>query len=149
MSDIVNLVAECELSDGLLAVVEDSLNKDVYHVYKKDKNVQPNHDAKGVMRYLMHVLHALGYKADKAERALQDEKEKTTKLEAKVKLLEEMVRGFSTDGPDVTLMTRGGDWTILYTLDGRNLYRHQTDKEFTWRPAMSAQEILDNIYKEI
>lgn len=147
MSDAVKVVAECELSDGLLAIVKDSLTEGIYHVYKEAKNVQPNHDAEGVMRYMAHVAHGLGYKADKAERELAVKTQQVNELEARVKLLEQMVMSFSTDGPDVNLITGTDKWEVLLTLDGRNLYRKKgTHPEFIL--AENMQEILNNIYNE-
>lgn len=146
MSDAVTVVAECETSTGLIAIVEDSLNKDVYHVFKKDKNIQPNHDARGVMRYLMHMLHAFGYKADKATRQLEEEKQKTKALEAKVKLLEQLVRNAGTDGPDVNIILSSDNWQILYTLDGRIKCKHKDEKEF--RRMASIYDVLLTIYNK-
>lgn len=146
MSDAVNLITEAELSDGTLAVVEDALNKNVFHVYKKDKNVQPNHDAKGIMRYLMHVMHALGYRADKADRELEEKKKEVATLEAKVKLLEKLVGSVNTDGPDVNLTLCTDQWMILYTLDGRHLFRRHSATE--WSQAASPKDILNIIYEK-
>ena len=148
MSNPVNVVAEAELPDGTLAIVEDVLNKDVFHVYKKESNVQPNHDAKGIMRYLMHVLHALGYKVDKVQDELRTEQQKTKKMEAKVKLLEQLVKSAGTDGPDVNIVLRSNDWEIIYTDRGTTVYRHADDEQYKWRPAKNVDEILNVIYEK-
>lgn len=141
MTDVVITVAEAELSDGLLAVAEDCLNKGVFHVFKKDKNVQPSHDPRGIMRYLMHVIHGLDYRATKVEKELEQEK-------AKVKFLEELVASIPTANQlqrDVTLRTLRGE--VVHTEDNRILYRQNIGQD--WRLADTTREALDIIYKEI
>ena len=148
MSDAVNLIVQAEMSDGLLAVVEDALNKGVYHIYKNDKNVQPNHDALGVMRYLAVIVHAQDYRASNAEKLLNNEREKTTKLEAKVKLLEQLVCSLPKCNPvdeDVCLFTDRGD--IKFTNAEQTLYRIHSDEE--WIAVKDPKEALNIIYKEI
>lgn len=143
---LINIIAEAELPDGTLAVVEDVLTENVFHVYKKTKNVQPNHDAKGVMRYLMVVLHALGYRADKAETALKQEQANNKKLEAKNKLLSQLVNSFERTIPYNNIVSHVGSWKVAYTADGANVFRHDSDPENQWRPAKNVDEIFEYIY---
>lgn len=140
----VKIIAQIELSDGTLAVVEDALNKDVYHVYKNGKNIQPNHDAFGVMRYLAVVLHSLDYKANNLSVHLANARNQITTLENKVAVLEEFLTNFTTDGHDVKLATRAGDHHILFTSNGHTLYRHGTSSIFT--PVKDVREALNLIY---
>ena len=138
MVTALNIIAEAELSDGDMAIVEDALNKDVYHVYRGKKNVQPRHDAKGVMRYLMHIIHSLGYKADK-------EKERADKLEKKVKTLIKLGVAFNNMCAHKTNAVHIDDWILTYSTDGSNLYRHKDDEKNKWRVAKNTQEIIEAV----
>jgi uncharacterized cupin superfamily protein len=134
----IDLIAEAELSDGTLAVVEDVLNEGSFHVYKGVKNVQPRHDAKGIMRYLMVVIHALGHKSDK----LAKEKEQ---LEKKVKLLEELTGTFDNKGDPIKFRATTGDWEMLYVVEGGVYYRRKNDIKSQF--AVDNNELLKAIYK--
>lgn len=141
MTEVVKTIAEAELSDGLLTVVEDFLNKGVFHVFKEHKNVQPNHDGYGIMRYLMHVIHALGYRADQAEEELRKEK-------AKVKLLEEMIVSANTYRDENEVMVKGEEWEILTQKYGPNRLSYRKGVT-SWINVDTPRDMFDNIYKEL
>ncbi len=61
-------IAEIEFNGKWMKVV--LKENGMYDVFLGDELKQPNHDAEGVIRYLMHCLHNLNYQKEKIEKNL-------------------------------------------------------------------------------